>query len=175
MNEKKLQALRNRKRKQAERDKAIVDLTKAVQDLHKRVDSFEKSETKVTVEKSEASVDVSVDTAPVAEIVRQFKTDTVGVLKGFVEVAEKLAEQAKATTVQSDDIYARYSFADSAIDSQGTHIGYVDAEGNWFIQRVVGSNDANSSRFAVGKKDYGKAWSRRQTLNYKLRSEVYIP
>lgn len=76
----------------------------------------------------------------------------------------------------TDDIYARYDYSDTAVEPDGTYIGYVAQSGDWFIQKIVGADQASSSRFAVGKKgSYRDSWGKKRSLKYKLRSEVYIP
>lgn len=77
--------------------------------------------------------------------------------------------------IVNEDIYARYKRANSSVDQSGTYHGFLDNDGNWFIQLESGTDKQAKSRYAVGKGSFLNNWAGRVSLQYKLIDEVAIP
>lgn len=74
------------------------------------------------------------------------------------------------------DVYARYKRYNSVTEGEGTYHGFLDSDGNWFIQRESELvNGQAVSRYAVGKGNIEKGWSNRKNLDYKPYDRVVIP
>lgn len=80
-----------------------------------------------------------------------------------------------APTVVNEDVYARYKRFNSSTDPDGTYHGFVDADGNWFIQRETNFDNKASSRYATGEGTLEDNWAKRTRLSYKPFDQVEIP
>lgn len=75
----------------------------------------------------------------------------------------------------TQDIYATYAFANSAIGVAGQYIGHLAGDGRWFIQKIgVGTDNTRSSTFASGSTNYSVNWKQREKLDYLARDKVQI-
>lgn len=93
----------------------------------------------------------------------------------IVQPEIKLKAPVVNVTIPNQDIYSRYKRANSAQENNFTYHGFIDADGNWFIQLEAGTDTQARSRYAVGKGDFLNQWPKRTSLEYKLLSEVNIP
>lgn len=87
----------------------------------------------------------------------------------------KLPAPIVKVKTNDDDIYARYSFSDYKVESDGEYSGYLSADGRWFIQRIAMPSEGETmSRFVAGDKNYRQAWRSRRRLSYDYRDRVDI-
>ena len=73
-----------------------------------------------------------------------------------------------------------YQISDVAVAGTTTYNGYLDKEGNWYIQKVVGDLSSSATmRYARGgdanniSTDYQSAWAGRTSLTYVYFSESF--
>ena len=65
-----------------------------------------------------------------------------------------------------------YEITNRDEDISGTaYYGYVDVDGNWYIQKE--DNATGDSDFAAGVSDYSTNWSSREGLTYAKFNEVF--
>ena len=178
MNEKKLKALKQRRAERKNQAEFLARL-EGVADRLSEDREIEVQAPDVHIEPPQ--VEVKVDNSGIAENLSEIVGKIEGIkleapdvdLSGLELAFKSLIEKVTKAT---DDIYARYDYSDTAVEPDGTYIGYVAQSGDWFIQKIVGADQSSSSRFAVGKKGtYRESWGKKKSLKYKLRSEVYIP
>lgn len=183
------------KQRQLEQDRANIEII-ASRLSEALIDSLDKTYRDLLAVIPDQS-DVVVDTQPIAEQVASIKSviesqpnvaqEIRELMAGIVakleprviEVEKVVPLEAKAPIVQvskaSDDIYARYDYAASNTEIDGTYIGYEQQSGAWFIQRIANGAQGQISTFTTGKKDFSAAWLNRLKLKYYQRSEVVIP
>lgn len=185
MNDKKLQLLKKRVEKKRLAQKKLEELAESVEKLVDRPVDVHIPE----IEVPKADIVTEMDTTGLEAIAEETKLELALIKDKLDQPSNKALNEVKDAfkTLQNtfkevikaaqDDIYARYAFSNSGEDLGGQYVGYVNGNGDWFIQKfgkdIVGNQ---SSTFAVGKKGtYKTAWDNKIKLTYKLRSEVYIP
>lgn len=119
-------------------------------------------------------VNNTIDTTELVEAVKGIKIDVPApVVK--VNVPQQMAPVVNVS-VDNPDIYARYKRVNSSMDPEGTYHGFVDTDGNWFIQLESTMNAGNTdiTRYATGMGEFNKAWVGRKRLSYKPFNKVDV-
>jgi hypothetical protein len=83
---------------------------------------------------------------------------------GSLLVVEKLSE----IDVKQDPLSA-YQVSDKDLGSETEYLGYVDKDGNWFIQQMT----ATAHRFIKGTSGYTTSWTGRAGLSYDYFYNVF--
>ena len=63
---------------------------------------------------------------------------------------------------------AGYVASDQSVSGTTTYFGFVDRDGNWYIQEQVVTGDDISWRYAKGNSGYIASWTARATLTYNF-------
>lgn len=166
-------------------------ITLAIEDLNQQqTDNIEQLKAEMVdeltykVEEIKASIPKPVDKVEITNlstVLNQLKLvqESIDLLTIPDEVKISNLPEQKAPIVNvtkaTDDIYARYDYAASNTEIDGTYIGYEQQSGAWFIQRISNGVQGQLSTYAAGKQGFTAAWENRLKLDYHSRSEVIIP
>jgi len=78
---------------------------------------------------------------------------------------------ADGTTV---DVLAIEGYAPANLDaSSPAYYGFVDAAGNWYIQRATTSSTVTTYEFVKGSSGYAAAWTGRVAQSYDIYSAIF--
>lgn len=78
----------------------------------------------------------------------------------------------KGPSFQKVWIEDQYYPSDEDVAGDIQYFGYLNAEGEWYIQEYNVS--AGTFRYATGTEDYSTNWTNRVALTYKLFNRVFI-
>lgn len=149
------------------REKRIAEtMLNVIEKLHDMTEAIANKEQPTPV------VNNTFDTDALVDAIKDIKINTELRPTIKVDVPQQLAP---TVVVKNDDIYARYKRVNSQNDPDGTRHGFVDADGNWFIQ-LESSTDtgADRTRYAVGSGSFASNWTNRRRLSYLSFDKVVI-
>lgn len=118
-------------------------------------------------------VNVDVDNSEIAEAIKSIKMPDV-IVNPQIKV-DVPKQEAPVVVVKDEDIYARYRRVNSEIGRQGEYHGFVDKDGNWFIQlESSADNGPDRTRYFVGDGQFSAGWPKRESYTYKAYDKVTI-
>ena len=84
-------------------------------------------------------------------------------------IASKIKSIDNLENVASADVVAGYQVANKEEDAVTSYYGYIDTDGNWYIQRVT----ATDVDFVKGTTTYSTNWTNRTSQSYAKFNAVF--
>lgn len=183
MNEReaKLQALKNKQKKQAEQSKSEAlkqkELIDTISELKSAVDELK------TSINNQPELDISGIVNSIDELkasignikIKQHNIDLEPVVKQIKEIKSVVkvnVPEQKTEIIKQDDIFSIYKPADVEEVGSIEYYGYVSKNGKWFIMRVVNSKTGKKYRYATNNKQYN--FKNKDNLDYKYLNELEL-
>lgn len=166
----------------------ISGVTESIEKLHELIESkedYDFDQLKIELANLKAIFEERLDLAPLTKSLDEFTTQLTSTqtstTKQNKEDLSKLIKSIEDTikgnqpivNVKAYDIRAEYGAADFYITGSTAYISYIHPTGKWYILKQTGTEEG-TFRYAVGTKDYEKAWKNKTMQKYYQYNEVRL-